>query len=63
MDTEAFELEHMQAPDHLLHPVELYPTSLVCLALLDHLASKAQVESGGLQIHPLLWKRQGNIDT
>lgn len=62
MATEVFELEHIQASDHLLHPVELHSTSLVCLALLDHLASKAKEDSGGLQIHPLLWKRQRNTD-
>lgn len=39
------EVKHMQAPEHLLHPVELYSTSLVCLALQDHLASKAKVDT------------------
>lgn len=57
------EVEHMQAPEHLLHPVELYSTSLVCLALQDHLANKAKVDSEGLEIYPLLWKRQGNTGT
>lgn len=35
----------MQAPEHLQHPVELYSMSLVRLALQDHLASKAKVDS------------------
>lgn len=57
------EVKHMQAPEHLLHPVELYSTSLVCLALQDHLASKAEVDSWELENHPLLWKRQRNTST